>query len=112
MKYQVISDKNGAPAYVLVPFNAFEALTGTGVTKAVSERSATIPHEVVRIKYENHLSLLAAWRIYRGFCQKEVAIILGVTQAAVAGWETSVRPRKTTREKLAVLYRCNPACLF
>ncbi|EKN3428992.1 helix-turn-helix domain-containing protein, partial [Yersinia enterocolitica] len=56
------------------------------------------------------VSLLAAWRIYRGFSQYEIAKLLGTTQSAVSQWEAvDSRPQKKTREKLAAIYKCRAA---
>ncbi len=60
----------------------------------------------VSIMVDDEVSLQAAWRIYRGLSQAEVAEKLGIKQAAVSQFEKSDRPRKATIEKLAALYDC------
>ena len=66
--------------------------------------------EVVSIMLNQDVSLIAAWRIFRGLSQYDVAEKLGTTQSAVSQWEAPhSKPQKKTREKLAALYRCQPA---
>ncbi|MEY0026187.1 helix-turn-helix domain-containing protein [Providencia rettgeri] len=72
----------------------------------------TYPNDVVRIMVDDDVSLLAAWRIYRGLSQEEVATTLDTTQSTVSQWEASDRPQKKTREKLASLYNCQPEQLI
>ncbi|WP_318526411.1 helix-turn-helix domain-containing protein [Erwinia billingiae] len=50
----------------------------------------------------------AAWRLYRGMTQKQVAEKLGITQATVSEFEKSEKPRKDNLERLAQLYKCDP----
>ncbi|WP_435369065.1 helix-turn-helix domain-containing protein [Photorhabdus laumondii] len=66
----------------------------------------TIPHEVVGIMVEQQISIIAAWRVYRDLAQSEVAEKLGVGQSAVSQWEKSEKSRRSTLEKLAMLYDC------
>ena len=56
---------------------------------------------------DEKVSLQAAWRIYKGLSQQEVAEKLGISQSAVSQLESpDSRPQKRTREKLAALYGC------
>ncbi|MCG3462216.1 helix-turn-helix domain-containing protein [Xenorhabdus bovienii] len=71
----------------------------------------TIPHEVISIMVDEETTLHAAWRIYRGLSQTEVAEKLGIKQAAVSQFEKSERPRQATLDKLAALYACRPTQL-
>ncbi|CDM92182.1 helix-turn-helix domain-containing protein [Xenorhabdus bovienii] len=72
----------------------------------------TIPHEVISIMVDEETTLHAAWRIYRGLSQTEVAEKLGIKQAAVSQFEKSERPRQVTLEKLSALYACRPTQLI
>lgn len=66
-----------------------------------------IPDNVASIMDKESVSLQAAWRIYRGLSQQEVADKLGISQSAVSQLESvDSRPQKRTREKLAALYGC------
>ena len=59
--------------------------------------------------FEQEVSLLAAWRIYRSLSQAEVAKHTGLTQSAISQAERKEsKPQKKTREKLAKIYQCKP----
>lgn len=67
----------------------------------------TIPHEVVSLSIDNDVSLLGAWRIYRGLSQKEVANKTGLTQSAISQMENKgSKPQMKTLERLAKIYKC------
>ncbi|RSB61539.1 XRE family transcriptional regulator [Atlantibacter subterranea] len=120
MSVQIINDRNGKPEYAVVPYDLYLQLTanedeGFEDIPFVSDETddVAIPHAVVGIQIESEVSLLAAWRIYRGMSQQEAAEKLGITQAAVSQLEaTGSRPQKRTREKLAALYDCQPEQLI
>lgn len=61
----------------------------------------SIPNEVVNLMFDQKITLVRAWREYLGLTQDEVATKMGITQSALAQMETSTRPRKATRQKLA-----------
>lgn len=67
---------------------------------------AQIPNEVVEIMVSKDVTIQAAWRIYRGLTQKDVAEKLGIRQAAVSQFKKSENPRKDNIERLAQLYEC------
>ncbi|WP_276680604.1 helix-turn-helix domain-containing protein [Thalassolituus oleivorans] len=46
--------------------------------------NTTIPHEIVRIMIGDDVTLMAAWRKYRGLSQVQMSEKLGVTQGAIA----------------------------
>ena len=48
-----------------------------------------------------------AWREYLGLTQDEVATKMGITQSALAQIEASSKPRKATRQKLALALGIN-----
>lgn len=64
--------------------------------------------DVVSIMNFRDVSLVAAWRIYRGLSQHAVAKKLDTTQSAVSQWESKFsKPQKKTRMKLAAIYDCS-----
>ncbi|EKN4689533.1 helix-turn-helix transcriptional regulator [Yersinia ruckeri] len=118
MSIQIINDRNGQPEYAVVPYEMYLRLCAESDADELYESipyqsdehdDVTIPNEVVGIQINQDLSLLAAWRVYRGMSQNDVADKLGITQAAVSQLEsTGSRPQRRTREKLAALYNCKP----
>ncbi|ELY3413888.1 helix-turn-helix transcriptional regulator [Cronobacter sakazakii] len=119
---QVIHDKEGKPEYVVIPFELYlSLLTQLEDNETLlplpfemsDENDVTVPHEVVGISVEQNVSLQAAWRIWRGLSQQDVAEKLGISQSAVSQLESpDSRPQKRTREKLAALYDCQPEQLI
>ncbi|MDC9605194.1 helix-turn-helix domain-containing protein [Xenorhabdus griffiniae] len=117
---QFITDENGNKQAVVLPIEEYERLLAAvdrdedyvsiPYTKDVND-DETIPHEVISIMVDEEITLHAAWRIYRGLSQTEVAEKLGIKQAAVSQFEKSERPRQATLEKLATLYECRPTQL-
>ncbi|EYU13227.1 helix-turn-helix domain-containing protein [Photorhabdus aegyptia] len=112
---QFITDEHGKKQAVILPMDEYERLLAAAdhdenyqIIPYTTEPNddETIPHEVVSIMVDDEVSLQAAWRIYRGLSQAEVAEKLGIKQAAVSQFEKSERPRKATIEKLADLYDC------
>ena len=94
---RTIPDRSGAPAFVVVPIRDYVALVASA--RRVTRRK-TIPHEVVTLMVDG-LSAARAWREYRGLTQAAVARRMRISQPALAQIETSARPRKTTRARLA-----------
>ncbi|MDT3640062.1 helix-turn-helix transcriptional regulator [Cronobacter sakazakii] len=119
---QVIHDKEGKPEYVVIPYELYlSLLTQLEDNETLmplpfemsDENDVTVPHEVVGISVEQNVSLQAAWRIWRGLSQQDVAKKLGISQSAVSQLESpDSRPQKRTREKLAALYDCQPEQLI
>ncbi|ETD67737.1 XRE family transcriptional regulator [Pelistega indica] len=73
----------------------------------------TIPNEVVNIMVSHDISLLGAWRLYRGLSQSEVANKTGLTQSAISQAEKqSSKPQMKTLERLAKVYNCRPSQLY
>lgn len=113
-KLQYINDAAGKPQFVVLPIAEYEQLTSDDGWESVPYRAgehddATVPHDVVAIMVDQNVSLIAAWRIYRGLSQYDVADKLGTTQSAVSQWEdVDSKPQKKTRQKLAELYNCEP----
>ncbi|MEN5281133.1 helix-turn-helix transcriptional regulator [Serratia marcescens] len=115
-KLQYIHDDSGKPLYVVLPLDEYKKLVSQRNDdesipyRADEHDDETVPHEVVSIMLNQDVSLIAAWRIFRGLSQYDVAEKLGTTQSAVSQWEAPhSKPQKKTREKLAALYRCQPA---
>ncbi|QNS15314.1 helix-turn-helix domain-containing protein [Mannheimia bovis] len=124
--YQTIKDTNGKDLFVLVPVAEFEELTGAGKYNFPYDDETeqdlveievdndefddvTLPFEVVKIKLEQNINSLGAWRIYRNLSQQEVAEKTGLSQSAISQAERKGnRPQKRTREKLAKIYNCTP----
>ncbi|MDT3611241.1 helix-turn-helix domain-containing protein [Cronobacter sakazakii] len=119
---QVIHDKEGKPEYVVIPYELYlSLLTQLEDNETLmplpfemsDENDVIVPHEVVGISVEQNVSLQAAWRIWRGLSQQDVAEKLGISQSAVSQLESpDSRPQKRTREKLAALYDCQPEQLI
>ncbi len=93
-EFQIIVDRNGKPAFAVIPYAQFQRLRRAPARGAV-------PNEVVNLAYERGASPMAAWREHLGLTQAEVAARIGITQAAYAQMERVKQPRKTTLEKVA-----------
>ncbi|MDG6268747.1 helix-turn-helix transcriptional regulator, partial [Glaesserella parasuis] len=66
------------------------------------------PFDVVKIKHENNVNLLGAWRIYRNLSQQEVADKVGISQGAISQMERSdSKPQKKTLERFSKIYDCD-----
>ncbi len=92
--FQVIVGRDGKPAFVVVPYEVFKRLNprfGKG----------SVPNAVVNRAFDKGVSPMAAWREQLHLTQAEVASRLGITQAAYAQMERSVKPRKATLEKVS-----------
>jgi len=95
INYQVI-EQDGKPAFVVLPYNEFMAM----IKK--SEEDINFPDEVVRLNIIEGLSLLRAWREYKGLTQKQVAKKAGISQPALVRMEQpGSNLRKDTLLKLA-----------
>lgn len=112
---QFLTDADGIKQSAVIPIELFERLVESAdldefyesiPVKPGPHDDELIPNEVVTIKYDKDVSLQAAWRIYRGMSQEDVAAALGITQAGVANMEKRRKPQKATLEKLAQLYDC------
>lgn len=116
MGVQYITDSKGKPIYAVVPIEEFERLTADDdaywedIPVEKDEFSdATIPGDVVNIMFDKDVSLLAAWRVYRGLSQKEAAEKAGISQSALSQMEKQgTRLQEKTRKLLANVYQCKP----
>jgi DNA-binding XRE family transcriptional regulator len=112
---QFITDEKGTRQSVIIPIELFNRLIDAADLDELYEPvpytpgpndDETIPHEVVGYQMQKGVSLQAAWRMYRGLSQEEVAEALGISQAGVANMEKRTKPQRTTLEKLSELYNC------
>ncbi|MGF7433122.1 helix-turn-helix domain-containing protein [Mannheimia massilioguelmaensis] len=117
MNLQYINDIKGNPQFVVLPieeFNRLVALDDASEYKDVPYLSdatdnETIPNEVINIMFEQDISLLASWRVYRGLSQYEVADKTGLTQSSISQAEKKgSKPQQKTCERLAKVYQCKP----
>jgi ribosome-binding protein aMBF1 (putative translation factor) len=95
-----IIEQGGKPAFAVIPYADYVAAFGNAFISQ-SKVDDTVPHEVMRYVLREDYSLARAWREYLGLTQDEVSAKMGITQSALAQMETSNRPRKATRQKLA-----------
>lgn len=109
---QFITDEHGVKQAAVIPMELFERLMQQAdLDELYEDISVTpgkhddvqIPNEIVEIMVSKDVTIQAAWRIYRGLTQKDVAEKLGIKQAAVSQFEN---PRKDNIERLAQLYEC------
>ncbi|MGY2800297.1 DNA-binding Xre family transcriptional regulator [Ewingella americana] len=117
---QYITDDRGTKVSAVVPIGVFERLLEKADlsefyepidVEAGPNDDETIPHDVIKIAVSKGVTMQAAWRIYRGMTQKEVAERLGIKQSAVSQFEKSENPRSDNLARLASLYECRPAQL-
>ncbi|QXI28117.1 helix-turn-helix domain-containing protein [Pseudomonas vanderleydeniana] len=91
---QIINDANGQPAFVVIPYASYVAQQA---------EPDLIPHEVVS-RIVDGATPIRAWREYLDLTQDEVARRMGISQPAYAQQEAVAKPRKATREKIAVAF--------
>jgi len=72
-----------------------------------SHNASKIPHEIIKIMNKKDVSLLTAWRIFRGLTQQDVAKITGMSQPQIAQAEKTQKPHNATLERLAKAYNCS-----
>jgi DNA-binding XRE family transcriptional regulator len=77
-----IIKQEGRPVFAVLPYDQYLKLTGQS-----TEPDIYIPHEVVGLCVEKEMSLLAAWRTYKGLSQSELAERMEITQPGVAQME-------------------------
>lgn len=95
INYQIIKHA-GKPAFAVVSYEDFLRLYPQ------AEEEKDVPHEVVKAMIYNDISRIRAWREHLGFTQKEVALKMKITQAALSQMEAvGAKPRKATLDKLA-----------
>ncbi|GGX62618.1 helix-turn-helix domain-containing protein [Saccharospirillum salsuginis] len=91
-----IIHQGGEPAFAVIPYEQYLELL------AHEKGEAYVPHEVVGLQIKKGLSLIAAWRVYKGLNQKQLADRMGVTQPAIAQIEKAgVKAQAKTLQKVA-----------
>lgn len=99
---QTICDDRGLPAYAVLPMAQYEELLARARASKTRDEGL-IPHDVVNAMFDGKgMSPARAWREHLGLTQTEVAARMGISQAALAQMESAARPRKASRERLAV----------
>jgi DNA-binding XRE family transcriptional regulator len=97
--YQRI-DYQGNPAFVLVPWDDFKRIRP--LLDGEKIRAAGIPQAVVEAHVLRALPIIRAWREHMEITQGELAVRMGVSQAAIAKLEKpNAKPRRVTLEKVA-----------
>ena len=97
-----IIEQNGQPLFAVIPYADYLLAFNPPVVKKVRiPQGDSIPNEVVNLMFNQKMTLARAWREYLGLTQDEVAAKMGMTQSALAQIESSAKPRKATRQKLA-----------
>lgn len=91
---QIINGPDGKPAFVVIPYEEYLSQHGG---------NNLIPHEVVSLMVDG-ATPIRAWREHLHLTQDEVARRLGISQPAYAQQETVGKPRKATREKIAMAF--------
>jgi len=100
---QIIHDKNGTPAFVVLPY---------GDWVAQQDRvKARVPNEVVNMVFDREWPPMREWREYLGLTQSEVAMRAKISQAAYAQMEITedlkkiiIQPIKKTSGRLNSFY--------
>ncbi|CAI0719049.1 Helix-turn-helix [Serratia liquefaciens] len=114
---QYVTNYRGQKVSVVIPIELFEKLVSTSdleefyepvQNEAGASDDVKYPDEVISILAQKDCSMQAAWRIYRGMTQKQVANALGIKQSTVSEFEKAERPRRDNIERLAKLYDCSP----
>ncbi|HBG07467.1 MAG: hypothetical protein A2075_22900 [Geobacteraceae bacterium GWC2_58_44] len=98
-EYQTI-EHGGQPAFVLVPWEEFDRIRP--LLEAEKSRATGIPQSVVEAHVLRDVPIIKAWREELGLTQEELALRLGMSQAAVAKFEQpKAHPRAATLKKIA-----------
>lgn len=122
LNHRYINNPEGQPEFIILPIAEYENLLMKASPfdedlaewedipiEATEDGGELIPNDVVNIMFEQDVSLLAAWRVYRNLSQADVAERTGLTQSAISQAERKgSKPQKKTREKLAKIYQCKP----
>ena len=90
---QIIHDRNGAPAFVVLPYADWLA--------SRDQQENLVPNEVVNLTFNHDWLPMRAWREHLGLTQAEVAARANMTQGAYAQMENSAKPRRGSLKKIA-----------
>ena len=93
---QILRDAGGNPAFAVIPFADYLALT-----QGKTNTEPGIPSGVVDLAMDNGWTAARAWREHKGMTQAELAQLMGITQGAYAQLEAKKTIRKSSREKIA-----------
>ena len=104
INHQVIKDKQGQPEYVVVPYDEYLQLAN----KAKINVEYGVPSEVVDLMFDKNYSPARAWREHLGMTQAEAATNIAISQSAYSQFESSTRPHKKTRLKIAQALNIHP----
>ena len=97
-----IIEQGGKPMFAVIPYEDYLLAFNRPAVKSVRiPQGDSIPNDVVNLMFNQKITLVRAWREYLGLTQDEVEEKMGITQSALAQIETSTKPRKATRQKLA-----------
>jgi len=97
-------ESDGKPAFVVLPYAEYMALTTRGYAASDPRIPAdgTIPHEVVELMVANDWSVIRAWREYLGITQTEMAARLGIRQPSYLAMEAvDAVPKRVTKQRIA-----------
>jgi len=109
---QIIRQPSGLPAFAIVPWGDYVKSLHRQEDAYSEERDEDyVPNAVVGYMVKEGLSAIAAWRKHLGLSQSVVAERIGISQSAYAQQETAARPRKATREKIALALGIAPELL-
>lgn len=99
-----IINQNGKPAFAVVPYDQYLTL----INQPMDDADILIPHGVVELTILNELSLIAAWRSYKGFSQSTLATMCGMSQSGIAQIEKiDSKPQAKTLQKIATALDVN-----
>ncbi|TWI67467.1 helix-turn-helix protein [Pseudoduganella lurida] len=101
---QIINGPNGEPVYVVIPY-------ATYMRTQSRHKDEQVPHQVVSMIADHAWTPARAWREYLGMTQQEVATRIGISQPAYAQQEAGLRPRRSTRERIARAFGIAPQLL-
>lgn len=91
---QIIHGRDGAPAFVVMPYADWLA--------SRDRYESLVPNEVVNLTFDRDWKPMRAWREHLGLTQAEVASRVGISQAAYAQMENAANPRPATLKKIAL----------
>ncbi len=124
MKVQFITDSEGSAQFVVLSIEEYKKLVTAHIPIGTDNEGwheieveednhhTILPHGVISIMIDKQVSLLAAWRHYRGLTQVQVAEMTGIKQANLSNIEKIGNvPQFNTLEKLAKAYQCKVAQL-
>lgn len=98
--YQIIKDKKGSPAFVVIPYDDYLDLTNKRRPPKKSNESDYIPHEVVEKTIMDNKSIVRSWREHLQLTQREMGKRMGISQGAYSQMEkpkANLKPETLTR---------------